>query len=119
MPSTARVTISQRNTSQTVTESLDDVWDTQYGRHLTYSLVAAQELTVPWPSTGEQFVYISVTSVDNAVGTIALKPDTTSGSAWIANLLAVDRVPFMLPRPTNASFILLASANAEASMLFF
>jgi hypothetical protein len=120
MPSTARVVISQRSTLQTITESLDDVWNTQYGRHMSMPLAAGADASVSWPATGEKYCYIAVVASGATPGTVSVKP-TGAASAWVTDLpIGGLKTPFLLPKPnTVVGFVLNASVAAEANMVFF
>jgi len=117
MPSTARVTIAQRDSQQLVTENLDHVFDTQFGRHDTVALAAGIDTTITWPTTGELFVYLTAMGGPT---TLSIRP-TGATVGWIVNVVTSLRTPILLPKPTNAaSFILNAVAALDpVSMVFF
>lgn len=120
MPSTARVVIEQQNTSQLITESLDHVWNTQYGRHYTVDLPPAMDTYVTWPPTGEKYVYLIVTVPGATGGDLTIKPmGATTGWIVVMPPLGV-RVPFLLPQQkTINTFLLNPTVAAYASMVFF
>jgi hypothetical protein len=120
MPSTARVTIAQQDTTKVVTESLDHVWNTQYGRHDTLSLAAATSATVNWPTTGETFVYLVIIVPGATGGDLTLTAVGATGG-WLTTLPPGSiRTPILLPKPKTATgFTLLSTVAAECSMVFF
>lgn len=119
MPSTARVTIAQRDTLNIVTENLDHVWNTQYGRHDTVSLVPAVPATVNWPTTGEAYCYVVVTIPGATGGDLTFKAvGATDGWVTVAPPLGL-RVPILVPKPKTATgFTLSCAVAAEASVVF-
>jgi|SRR5262245_44182936 len=120
MPSTARVVIAQRDGANIITESLDDVYNTQYGRHADVSLPATTSVTVTWPTTGETVVYLVVTVPGATGGDLTLKAvGATDG--WVSAIPPLNiKVPFLFQKHKTATgFTLTCTVAAESSMVFY
>ena|SRR5262245_63980963 len=119
MPSTARVNIAQRDSLNIITESLDHVWNTQYGRHMQSSLPAATAVTVTWPTTGETMLYLVVTVPGGTGGDLTLKATGATDGFVVVIPPANIKVPFLLQKQKTATgFSLTCTVAAEASMVF-
>jgi len=63
-----------------ITQLIDDVIVTQFGRHTTVNLPAVTDVVVPWPTTGELFMYMTLSSpVETQVG---IRP-FGAGDSWV------------------------------------
>jgi len=117
MPSTVRVNIAQLNSANVITEDLDDVWNTQRGRHATYTTRPDDEQFYDWPTTGETAVYAILTSTAGCQFTFA-----NGVSKWTVNVPSLGvKVRLFVPQAYGegtTSFSLYSSAAAEAAMIF-
>jgi hypothetical protein len=112
MPSTARVTIA---TNTPVSQIVDDVVVTQYGRHDSVALAAGVAQTIPWPATAETLVYIRIPLGTN---TVTVKADATDPTGWVITVTATGFVPLILAKPSTGTIVLNATAAAVVDMYF-
>jgi hypothetical protein len=112
MPSTARVTIAA-NTP--VSQIVDDVVVSQYGRHTSVALAAGVAQTIPWPATAETLVYMRIPL---GVNTVTIKSDATDTTGWIVTVPATSFVPLILAKPSTGNIILNATAAAVVDLYF-
>jgi len=114
MPSTARINIAQVNSFNRVTENLDDVWNTQYGRHVSVPVDANATYALTF-GPSESYVYFTVMPL-GAVGGEFTIFTLDQASGWIVTLPPVIATRFLLPRLKNmdsALFISTIAANAS------
>jgi hypothetical protein len=121
MPSTLRLNLAVRSANNYVQENLDDLLQSQYGRHDTVVLPAATPVTVTWPTSGETMCYIRFFKQLAAVD-VTLKWNAGDiGNVFTVPIGPVtDFVPYLIPKgKTVTSFILSATAALPLVDLFY
>jgi hypothetical protein len=113
MPTTTRVNIAS---NVPITQTIDDVLVSQYGRHDTVALAAGVAQTIPWPATAETGVYIRFPGGTN---TVTIKAVATDATGWVITIPAVGFVPIMLGKPSTGNIILNATAAISIVDLYF
>src|SRR5262245_13173379 len=116
MPSTARVTIAQLNSSNIVTENLDDVWNTQYGRHVSVSADASATYVLTW-APNESYVYLTVTPIGATGGDFTIFT-TDQASGWTVAIPPVISTRFLLPRQKVDSSLFISTVNVNVVEVF-
>jgi hypothetical protein len=107
MTSTVRVNIAQLSASH-VTETLDQVWTTQYGGHQTVDLVAATVYPIPFPASATGLVIV----FPAATGTVTI-------GTMVYNLSATNPTVVVLPKPTTTLNVNPSVALASTGFFYF
>jgi hypothetical protein len=105
MPTTIQLLVSMVNVNNQATESLNDTFVSQFGRHLVVDIPAPlQFVKIPWPTTGEESVYFKfpqqandydvVFQWDNTIQTAEFPLTIPAGSGFM---------PIFLPKAKQAS----------------
>jgi hypothetical protein len=101
-----------------VTENLDDNIGSQYGRHHTVTTVAATDLTLTWPTTGETHLYIrfpeGASSYDVTVRFVS------GDTGWTFTVpIGSDFVPFLTAQPKGSTTYILKTSIAQPAISLF
>jgi len=104
MPSTIMISVAMQNTQSDVTESLNDVINSQYGRNSTLAVGTANAYwTFPWPTTGETVVYLKFPQQSTSY-TVKIIHDVNSPIPVVFTVPGgAGFTPFMFPQPPAAS----------------
>jgi hypothetical protein len=94
MPTTARVNIAA-NTP--ITQLIDDVIVTQFGRHTTLSLPLGTDVSVPWPLTGETYVYMKMSS--DFIVVVTVRAFALTAGSWGFIIAPGETKSILLPQP--------------------
>lgn len=106
MPSTVQIVISQRDDNNQVSVTVNDVFETQSGRHSTASIdVVNTFVKFPWPITQETGVYIKFPILPVPPYGIVVVNDVAipNPATWEIGGIAPGFVPVFLPEPVVAA----------------
>jgi hypothetical protein len=130
MPTTIQISIVMKDSNNYANENLNDVFESQFGRHVTASIPQVQVgglAPFPWPTTGETMLYLKFPqqAADYDVGFL-----TTNTSNEPVLLLTIPAgssfIPVMLPKAhevvpaeTFTYYIFSTSAIDTLPMFYF
>jgi len=99
MPSTVQIAVAMQGLNNFVTESLNDVYVTQFGRHNVVNVpVPNQYSTYLWPASGETIAYIKFPQ-QGAPYTITITQDTAASGKTLVFVVPAGSgfTPFIVP----------------------
>jgi hypothetical protein len=106
MPSTIQIVVTQKDANNQVSVTVNDVFETQFGRHSTASIdVENTFVKFPWPDTGETALYMKFPILEsgpygiNVINDLAIANPPT----YVITGVGTGFVPVLIPKPPPAA----------------
>lgn len=103
MPSTIQIVVSQTDDSNYSTESVNDTFVTQHGRHQSGTVgTAGAYWSQFWPTTGETMVYMKFPQMAQSYNVSVIHDTSVPSPLFVTIPAGTGFIPVMLPEPPPA-----------------